>query len=172
MQISSLQTGAGDPATLGKKTPSLPISGAAASKTTAPAGAAKNSTNNAALTNILSQYDITNISPTEFSAMLRKLHDSGAVSTQEMSNLTQIRGDLDRAGVASNETVNLPEFYQKQLQQLQQSRQAITGTNQAAVAQRSAIGQQIAAVQTRYDWVQKVAAMHDSSGSEGVDLAA
>ena len=172
MQINSVQTGAGDPATLGKKAQLPAGSGAATSKPAAAAGAAKNSTNNAALSNILSQYDVTSITPTEFSAMLRRLHDSGAVSTQELSDLTQIRGDLDRAGIASNETVNLPEFYQKQLQQLQQSRQAISGADQAAAAQRSALGQQITTVQKRYDWAQKLAAMHESSGGQGVDLAA
>ena len=172
MQINSLQTGAGDPTTLGQKALSFVGGGTAAAKTATPASGAKTSGSNTALSNILSQYDVTNITPTQFSAMLRKLHDSGAVSTQELSDLTQIRGDLDRAGVTANETVNLPDFYQKQLQQLQQSQQAITGTDQASVAQRNVLGQQIAAVQKRYEWTEKAAAVHNSSDSQGVDLAA
>ena len=43
------------------------------------------------LREILTRYDVTNISPSEFSEMIRKLHEAGALTDQEFQELSLIQ---------------------------------------------------------------------------------
>ena len=77
----------------------------------------------AALREILSKYDVKDISPDEFSEMIQKLADKGVISQKELQDLSAVRGDLDKAGVGADESINLVEFYQQRIQEAQNAAQ-------------------------------------------------
>jgi hypothetical protein len=102
---------------------------------------------------ILSQYDISSITPRQFSEMLQKLHQSGTISDQQYQNLSQIRTDLDSNGVEPDEEVDLLKFYSQKLSSAQNAAaaaQAKTGSLPAAQSQS------LSSMQQRLDWLQKV----------------
>ena len=68
---------------------------------------------------ILSQYDMTDITPNDFSKLIQQMSEKGAISQKDAQELSSIRVDLENAGVNSDESVNLLEFYQKQIVKVQ-----------------------------------------------------
>jgi len=56
-----------------------------------------------ALREILSQYDVRDISPRTFSEMLQRLHRAGVLADSEYQDLSLIRMDLEREGVSPDE---------------------------------------------------------------------
>ncbi len=105
--------------------------------------------------NILEEYDVTDITPSEFSEMIQRLHDSGAISQAEFEQMAAIRVDLDAAGIDSDESVNLPEFCSKQLQESQRK-----GDPDAT------------ALMARLDWMEKFALIQGDSDALGLDTFA
>lgn len=71
------------------------------------------------LLEILKEYDVTHITPRQFSQMLQKLRESGNITEQEYAELAQIRRDLLEAGIEADEPVDLLDFYQKLIRKLQ-----------------------------------------------------
>jgi tryptophan 2,3-dioxygenase len=107
---------------------------------------------------ILSQYDVSSITPRQFSEMLQKLHQSGTISDQQYQSLSQIRTELDASGVQPNEEVDLVKFYSQKLNTVQG----------AAVANQSKTGslpagppQSLGTVQQRLDWLRKVSTIQN-----------
>ncbi len=64
---------------------------------------------------ILSDYDVTEMTPNEFSEMVSKMYDEGIISEEQYQQLSQIRVELEKAGVDSSESINLLEFYLNKL---------------------------------------------------------
>ena len=73
----------------------------------------------AAMREILSHYDMTDITPNDFSKLIQQLSDKGAISPKDMQELSSIRVDLENAGVNPDESVNLLDFYQQQIAKVQ-----------------------------------------------------
>ena len=111
MKIPNLLSGAGDAATRAKQTQSAATVAAA---TTAASAAALPSASSA-MRDIVSRYDMTDITPNDFSSMIQQLFAKGAVSAKDMQDLSSIRADLEAAGVSADQSVNLQEFYQQRL---------------------------------------------------------
>ena len=90
MQVNSILSGLSDAASLAKGRTS------AAATTASHAAAAAAPTvlngNSAAVRAILAQYDVTDITPNEFSQMTQKLFDAGAISPTGFAR-TQRRAD-------------------------------------------------------------------------------
>ena len=99
---------------------------------------------------IVSQYDMTDITPNDFSTMIQQLYAKNAVSAKDMQELSSIRADLESAGVGADQSVNLQEFYQQRLAKAK----ADAAQSPDPVAAQANI-QSIAA---RMTWVEKFAA--------------
>jgi hypothetical protein len=115
------------------------------------------------MNDILRKYDVTNITPEDFSKMIAKLHDANAISDQEFQELSTIRADLESQSVASDQSVNLVQLYADQLKKLQQQ----LGDKPDAASQ-----QKLAPAMHKLDWLQKFALLHANPDAAGIDLAA
>jgi hypothetical protein len=73
----------------------------------------------AAMRQVLSQYDMTNITPNSFANLVQQLSAKGAISPKDAQQLAAIPGELQNAGVGPNDSVNLLEFYQEQISKVQ-----------------------------------------------------
>ncbi|WP_347244943.1 hypothetical protein [Thermogutta sp.] len=68
---------------------------------------------------ILASYDVTHITPRQFSEMLEKMRDAGLITDAEFNELAKIRMDLNEAGVEPDEAMDLLSFYQQRLRRLE-----------------------------------------------------
>ncbi len=113
---------------------------------------------------VVSGYDVTNISPQGFSEMLQKLRQAGTLSDKDYQDLASIRSDLEQGGAAPDQRVNLVDLYTKKLA-------GIRGPS--AAGQPKAVQQAAAtSAQRQLDWMQKFARLHSGQGSTGLDTVA
>ena len=119
------------------------------------------------LRDILTQFDVTNISPQGFSDLVQKLRQTGLLPDKDYQELTAIRTDLDRDGVAATQRVNLVEMYTKKLASLEQdfkAQQEKLGTAEAQAMD--------ATLRRRLDWLQKLSAIHASPETATINALA
>jgi len=110
----------------------------------------------AAMREILSHYDMTDITPNDFSKLIQQLSDKGTISQKDMQELSSIRVDLENAGVSPDESVNLLNFYQQRIAKVQD---AAAHSPDAAAAQPN-----IDLLVGRLNWLQKFAAVRQQDG--------
>jgi len=115
------------------------------------------SSSSSKLKEILTGYDVTDITPKAFSEMLQKLQESGLIPSKDLHELSQIRTELDRQGVASDQHVNLVEMYTKKLQDAEKAAKTPAAT---------------ASVQRRLDWLEKFATIQASHDAATIDTLA
>ncbi|HUT09418.1 MAG TPA: hypothetical protein VMY42_02895 [Thermoguttaceae bacterium] len=118
----------------------------------------------AALAEILSRYDVTDISPTEFSEMTQRLYDAGTISEEELQRLAAIRHDLDIEGVEGDESIDLLEFYARKIERTQRT---MTDSEDSPAA-----GRQLGPLLNRLDWVEKFALIQSAPDAIGLDALA
>jgi len=172
MQINSVHQGHQDPLGLSKRLERAAeggksMIGAVVGATTSDAA---NGSNQAAA-QIMSAYDVTNISPQQYSQMIQKLHDAGTLNDKDFRDLSLLRVDLDAAGTSASTPVNLLQFCSSQLSQTQQKLQAASQTN-TDPATTSSLQQSADSMKQRLDWLQKLSLLHNPSGPVGVDATA
>jgi hypothetical protein len=149
MQISNLLPSSPDLAAMAnRKGPTAAAALTAAKQGATPAAAAQST---AAMRQILAQYDVTSISPSDFSAMVQKLQQSGSLSPQDAKNLSSVRMDLDQAGVSQDQPINLVDFYRQRVAKAQQ---------QFDAAPSPIRQQQLLATQQRLQSLEKLSAGH------------
>ena len=162
MQVSNVLSGLSNASALanGKQPGSV---GGQAATAAAQAGGVPNATSAAAVQGILSQYDMTHITPNEFSQMVQKLAAAGAISPQDQQTLAGVRGDLDAARVGADEATNLIDFYNEKVQDVQaQTKNADPTTQQ----------QQLTPVMQRFEWLQKLQVMKNQPAATGLSALA
>ena len=114
---------------------------------------------------IVSQYDVTKISPRALSEMLQKLRSAGAISDAEVQELSLMRLDLDAQGADPEKPINLLDFYADRLRQLQDEQ-----AKSPAGAESDTPGEaSLASVQRRLDWLRKLATVQSLRERGGVD---
>lgn len=120
---------------------------------------------------ILSKYDVTNITPGEFSNLVQELHDAGEIDDAEFRELAKMRLELEQSGVPFDEPTDLVDFFTDKLQQrvdeFQQSRAADPlrpPTDKEAAAFTAESRRQL-------EWIRKFALVSDA-GAEAIDLGA
>lgn len=69
----------------------------------------------AMLRSLAAQYDVRDITPRQFGALLHELQAGGAVPAAELVDLTQLRLALDHAGFDPDEPLDLIAFVESQL---------------------------------------------------------
>ena len=156
MQISGLSGSYADSGTVARRSELL---AAATSKSTEKASSLANSTEGTTdqLVAVVSQYDITDISPRDFSEMLRELRDSGAITESEYGELAQIRLDMDAEGLDPDESVNLLDFYET----------AVNRARQDEDSEQTSVS--FEAMERRLDWLQKVAILEETPDAAGIN---
>lgn len=82
MKVNNILSGLTNAAALSNRNSAAPAGSQPAAAATPNISAIGSTANNAALQSIISQYDVTNISPNEFSQMLQKLAAAGAVAAR------------------------------------------------------------------------------------------
>jgi len=168
MQINNVLSRHLEPRAQNNRGDLLQALGAATGQTPAARGAATTSASQAAA-QILKQYDVTNITPQKFSEMLQKLYDAGALSKDELRQLSQIRLDLDSSGVSPDESIDLLEHYSEKLRQISKT---LDNTEAQAAGERKALQQSADVTQHNLDWLQKFAALHSAPESMSIDAVA
>lgn len=118
MQIGSVLSRYSDPALDRRKDT---VDGAFEKALGKPAMTAREEAAAANVRAILQDYDVTDISPRGFSEMLQRLHQAGALTSQQFQELSVIRLDLDTEGVAPEESINLIDYYGRRLEKLQRA---------------------------------------------------
>lgn len=117
---------------------------------------------------ILARYDLTDITPREFSQMLDELHQAGLLTDQQFQELSEIRNDLASADVLPQEKIDLLDFYRRLLEKAERLGTDDTPDETAG---------QVADWRRRLAWLEKlasaqseiVAAKTDSDGVLAVD---
>ena len=113
---------------------------------------------------ILSRYDVTDISPAEFSKMIQKLFEAGTLSDNELQQLAAIRLDLDIDGIEADESIDLLEFYARKIKKLQNR----LSDSDAPAADH----QQLSPLLHRLDWLEKFALIQSAPEAIGLNALA
>jgi len=119
-------------------------------------GPAAGSESAGALRQIAARYDVSDISPAEVSNLLQELHQAGLLSDGQYHELSQIRLDLDAAGVEADDRVDLLDFYAEKLEALAESAPGMPAAQVASAMQP---------LEGRHGWLQKVALLQSSAGN-------
>lgn len=156
MQISGLSGSYADSGTVARRSELL---AAVTGKSTEKASSLANSTEGTTdqLLAVVSQYDITDISPRDFSEMLRELRDSGAITESEYGDLAQIRLDMDAEGLDPDDSLNLLDFYET----------AVNRARQDEDSEETPVN--FEAMERRLDWLQKVAILEETPDAAGIN---
>ena len=157
MQISNVVSGVTDAASATKRA----VDASAATATQAVGtGSTQTDGSISALRDVLTKYDITDISPNEYSSMIQDLYQKGAISKTDFQNLAAVRVDLETAGVDSDQSTNILDFYRQQVAKAQRD----AGNTSGAVA-----SQNMAPMLQRLSWLEKFAAGHAQPDTIGLN---
>ncbi len=115
----------------------------------------------AALRDVLARYDVTDITPAEFTEMAYRLHEAGAITQTELQELAAVRLELEQAGIDADESIDLLEFYS--------ARVAKAERRTAGSADPEAASAELAPLRQRLEWIEKLAVLHDTAGELGLD---
>lgn len=160
MRISNVAAGYRDLAALTTPGETIETAGNQASKGLQPTGSPTTAAA-VAMAGILSDYDVTDISPTEFSEMIQKLFEAGGLTDKQFEQLAAIRLDLDLEGVEPDESIDLLEFYVDKVEKLQRRLSDSDGPGAAR--------QQLGPMLRRLDWLEKFALIQSSPDAIGLD---
>jgi hypothetical protein len=121
---------------------------------------------------ILSKYDVTNITPQQFSQLLRELHSAGAITDDELRELAAVRYELDRADVQSDDPVNLVELFTARLNRLVESANNVATEREVSEQSPADREQAITLAERQLQWLQKFAALHADTARESLNTLA
>ncbi len=108
------------------------------------------------LREIAGRYDLTHITPREFSELLDELHGAGSIDGAQLRQLSLVRIDLDRAGVPADEAVDLLDVLSERVDELQHSvdRLARRTTSEAELVEATG---KLDVARANLQWVQRLA---------------
>ena len=157
MQVQNILSGYTDPATR-RPTDLLDSIAIRTVGDTDDAERARRLASGVAARNVLETYDVTKITPRQFTEMIQRLFDARAISQQEFDQLAAIRLELDVAGIDPDQSVDLLQFYRDKIEETQRQ-----GGRDAAVPD---------ALRHRLDWIEKFALVQASPEAFGLDALA
>jgi hypothetical protein len=118
-----------------------------------------------AVRRILSEYDVTDISPQSLRQLLQRLRQAGALSDKDYQELAAIPGELEREGIRPDEEVDLLRLCREKFAALAGRPPAKSGEPPEGLAPA-------ADLRRRLDWIQKFALIQSGEGAVGMDVAA
>jgi len=163
MQISNVSAGYSDPATISRRGDAGDVDKKHVPHAVERSDAAT-AEPSALLSEVLSRYDVTDITPMDFSSMVQNLFEIGAITTDELQQLAVVGHDLDVAGIDPDESVNLVEFYRDKIEKIQREREGAEGPPLPH--------QRLAPLQGRLDWIEKFALIQSAPDAIGLDTLA
>jgi hypothetical protein len=122
----------------------------ASGSTTSP----NSTSNDAALRDVLSRYDVSAITPTQFSEMLQSLRKTNAISDSQFQELSAVRTEMEAQGVKPDEKVDLIQFCTKQLKSAREN-----GSNSTETATK----------ERQLQWMQKAAQLQSTPAPKGLN---
>jgi hypothetical protein len=164
MQIANIFSRQSDPTKLGRRNEAVEPAGKQSSGSSSVQAASAAGTADA-MRQILSQYDVTNITPRAFSEMLQKMNQAGALPDKDYQELSLVRVDLDHEGIGPDERVNLVDLY---TQKLRKFREDLNDFQKEATSLESRQAME-APIRRRLDWLQKFATIQASPNAVGVN---
>jgi len=153
MQIGSVSSGYSDPLRSKAAEVFEALAGKQGAEPQGPGGASLASIT--AARDVLQKYDVTDITPTQFSSMVQELFEAGVINDRDLGQLATIRLELDAEGFDADDSIDLLEFYQDKVEDL--ARQT-SGTADAP-----------AAIRQRLDWIQKFAMVQENPFAVGLN---
>jgi len=163
MQIQHVLTGLADAALTGaRKHLVRPTNGSGPEATETSGGSVLSPSR--MLADIVGHYDVTDITPAEFSELIHKLSEAGVLADSDLETLAAVRVELEAEGVDADESVDLLEFYSDRLERLRRDLQTERGS--------LALKKQFGDVLRRLQWLQKLAVIHSDPSSLGLDATA
>lgn len=163
MQIQQILAGLADAALSGTHAPNLQ-SGEPAQAKAAESAAPPVLSPSRVMADIVAQYDVTHITPVEFSELIHKLAEAGVLAGTDLETLATVRADLEAEGVDADESIDLVEFYADRLERLRRDLQLDR--------ESLALKHQFAEVLKKLNWLQKLALIHSDPTAVGLDAAA
>ena len=160
MEIARISVGYPDTTTTDRHADASP-SGIDGSSRTGPPKVSISAGAPAALSQILSRYDVTDITPGDFSEMVQKLFAAGAISDDELQQLAAVRHDLEVDGMDPDDSLDLMEYYARKIEKLQSRLEGNDGP--------PGPDEQFGPLLQRLDWIEKFALVQSSPDSFGID---
>lgn len=157
MQIQNILSGYTDPTTKRPAEHLDAVAGRVAGETGKAEPGPSLSTSGAAR-HVLEKYDVTEITPKQLSEMVQRLFEAGVITQQEFDQLAAIRLDLDTAGIDSDESVDLLQFYRDKIDEVHRQSEQAAATPDV--------------LRNRLDWIEKFALVQASPGAFGLDAVA
>ena len=117
---------------------------------------------------ILSHYDFQQISPREFSEMVQKLQEAGAVSDGDAKELAQMRMEMDLAQASPDDPIDLVDFFSRKMKDQQNQADNMASKNPGGFDRNA----YLAPTQRQLQWVQKFAAIQSSAATEEINALA
>jgi hypothetical protein len=109
-----------------------------------------------AIREIASRYDLTEISPHDFSELVKKLQDAGALSTADVQELAHIRLELEQSGIDPHEPVDLVRFFQQKLAQQEKDLRKQEARQPGLTLNRT---DALSGILRQIDWLQKLSSV-------------
>lgn len=156
MQITGLSAGYTDSGAVGRRNELLAAVAGSGVEQSSQSSAGTNAAMEQ-LKGIVSQYDLSDITPRDFSEMLRELRDAGVVTEAEYGDLAQIRLDMDAENLDPDDSLDLLDFYRKTVDRTRHDSESDTAS--------AALG----SMERRLDWLEKVAVLQESPDAAGLN---
>ena len=121
-----------------------------------------------AVVEILSRYDVTQITARDFSQLIQELKQSGAITSADQDELALLRLELDQQGIDPDEPLDLVDLLQRKLQ-TQERELSKLEDKQGNTIDRS---EALAATLRQMDWISKFAFVHQSGGYRPINAVA
>lgn len=120
------------------------------------------------LRDILAHYDMKNISPREFSELVQKLKESGAISETDYQELALVRLELDQQGIDPDGPLDLVKHLQERLQHEEKDLRKQEARQSTPIDRREAL----AATLRQIEWIQKFDIVNRSDAYQPLDAFA
>jgi hypothetical protein len=119
----------------------------------------------AAFRDVLARYDVTDISPREFSELLTELHQAQAITDAQFQELSSMRVELDQANLDPDGRLNLIDFFQRKLRREEQQLSDLEQKKSPVPLGRE---DSLRGTLRQIDWLKKFAVAH-ASGYQPLD---
>ncbi len=117
---------------------------------------------------IVSRYDVSEITPHDFSLMIQQLFEAGALSDQDLKELAQIRLDLDFEGIDDDEEVDLVELFVEKLRDLQRKHAELAESGAADAVDQADRPPPLGPYERRLEWLRKFALIQSEPDMIGI----
>ena len=115
---------------------------------------------------ILAEYDVQQITPREYSALLQRLYAAGQITDRDFQQLAELRANLDAAQFDPDEPLDLLSFLQERITAQEGAANAtVLPASGAKAPDQSGLAVSL----NQLEWLQKFSLVHDGADAEAFD---